>query len=92
MSNINLPALWETLTAASHQARSIEEDLLLAQERIKDLESYLDRIANGAQPYNDREAWSWIETARQLANEAFSPVNPQKKEDENNNFQTPSAD
>lgn len=47
--------------------------LVAAQEKINNLESYLSRIADGAQPFNDREAWSWIETARQLANEALSP-------------------
>lgn len=51
-----------------------------AQERIKHLEGYLDRIENGAVPANDREAWSWIETARLLANEALSP-NSKVKED-----------
>lgn len=56
--------------------------LVEAQERIKTLESYLDRIAIGAQPYNDREAWSWIETARQLANEALSLNIVKDKEDE----------
>lgn len=47
--------------------------LVAAQERITTLESYLDRIATGAQPFNNAQAWSWIETARQLANEALSP-------------------
>jgi hypothetical protein len=56
--------------------------LIQAQERINTLESYLDRIATGAAPYNDREAWSWIETARQLANEALSPNTVKDKEDE----------
>lgn len=38
MENLQLPALWETLSAAAHQARSIEDDLVAAQERIKTLE------------------------------------------------------
>lgn len=56
-------------------------ELTEAQERIKHLEDCISRIANGAQPSNDNEAWSWIQTARQLANEALTPNN-QNKEDE----------
>lgn len=66
----------------THAARLYSTQLVAAQERINNLESYLDRIANGAAPYNDREAWSWIETARQLANEALSPNPVNSKEDE----------
>lgn len=70
----------EDKPVSPEQVESIQ--LLAALERIKTLESYLDRIANGAQPNNDSQAWSWIVTARLLANEALSPNQVKEKEDE----------
>ena len=37
------------------------------ESKIKKLETALEEIATGAQPYNEREAFSFVDTARSIA-------------------------
>lgn len=59
------------------------EQLVEAQERIRELEDVLQRLIDSPQPYNESEMWSWIHTARNIANEALSPNNKQKEDGTN---------
>lgn len=42
------------------------------KSKIDDLEGALDKIATGAQPANDREAWIFVQIATDIAREAVS--------------------
>lgn len=42
------------------------------EDKISKLESALDKIANGTQPYNEREAFIFVDIAKQIASEALS--------------------
>jgi hypothetical protein len=42
------------------------------EDKISKLESALDKIANGTQPYNEREAFIFVDIARQIASDAIS--------------------
>ena len=41
------------------------------EDKISKLESALDKIANGTQPYNEREAFIFVDVAKQIASEAL---------------------
>ena len=42
------------------------------EDKISKLESALDKIANGTQPYNEREAFYFVNIAKLIAREALS--------------------
>lgn len=42
------------------------------KSKIDDLECALNKIATGAQPANDREAWIFVEIATKIASDAVS--------------------
>ena len=42
------------------------------EDEISKLESALDKIATGTQPYNEREAFIFVDVAKQIASEALS--------------------
>ncbi len=60
---------------------SITATILERAKAAVEMGEALAQIANGAPPFNEREAYSWIETARQLANEALSEGDKQKEGD-----------
>jgi hypothetical protein len=41
------------------------------QKQVEHLKSALEKIATGTQPYNEMEAFSFVDTARSIANEAI---------------------
>jgi len=43
---------------------------------IKELAEALDQIATGTHPYNEREAFSFVDTARHIAQSALQKVKP----------------
>jgi hypothetical protein len=42
------------------------------EDKISKLESALDKIATGTQPYNEREAFIFVDIAKHIASEALS--------------------
>lgn len=42
------------------------------KDKISKLQCALDKIANGTQPYNEREAFIFVDVAKQIASEAIS--------------------
>ena len=42
------------------------------EDKISKLESALDKISNGTQPYNERDAFIFVDIAKQIAIEALS--------------------
>ena len=41
------------------------------KKQVENLKSALEKIATGTQPYNEMEAFSFVDTARSIANEAI---------------------
>lgn len=60
-----MPDLW------SHNCDNAEFENSQLQKQVEHLKLALDKIANGAQPYNESEAFSFVETAKAIADEAL---------------------
>jgi len=60
-----MPDLWSRKT----DALEFENNQLTKQ--VEHLKSALEKIATGTQPYNENEAFSFVDTARSIANEAI---------------------
>ena len=57
--------------------RSIASPLLASKDaRIRELEEALRSIEIGADPRSEYQAYSWIDTAREIANKALTPPKP----------------
>ena len=48
------------------------ETVQQSEDKISKLESALDKIANGTQPYNEREAFTFVYIAKLIASKALS--------------------
>jgi hypothetical protein len=60
-----MPDLW------SHKLDATEFENSQLQKQVEHLKSALEKIATGTQPYNEMEAFSFVDTARSIANEAI---------------------
>ena len=60
-----MPDLW------SHKLDATEFENSQLKKQVEHLKSALEKIASGTQPYNEMEAFSFVDTARSIANEAI---------------------
>jgi hypothetical protein len=60
-----MPDLW------SRKTDGLEFENSQLTKQVEHLKSALEKIANGTQPYNEREAFSFVETAKAIAEDAL---------------------
>ena len=60
-----MPDLW------SRKTDGLEFENSQLTKQVEHLKSALEKIATGTQPYNEMEAFSFVDTARSIANEAI---------------------
>jgi len=60
-----MPDLW------SHKLDATEFENSQLRKQVDYLKSALEKISNGTQPYNEREAFSFVETSRAISDEAL---------------------
>lgn len=68
-SRIKPSYLQKEVETIKSENSKVNASLLEKMERLKDA---LDKISTAPLPYNERESRTWIETARQIANEALN--------------------
>ena len=60
-----MPDLW------SHKLDATEFENSQLKKQVENLKFALEKIANGTQPYNESEAFSFVETAKAISDDAL---------------------